>query len=255
MTPVTALAGTLAWMEAISGQLYLAITIARLVALSMADSSGSDTASRAGAVMRIAGAIALLLLALVGCATPGFRTTWTEPAASSTSLAGRTVAAFVIGIYEPLRRTAEDALVRELTARGARALAGSTLLPAPEARHPEAARPKLQQAGVEGIVALRVVARNHHTPFFALRFWSYWGVDWPSPSDPNAVTMDTVVWVEARVYSVAQDKVLWVGESVSTNTTTVDAFVKDLAAQAAESVQRAGLLGRSPASGAFLRAR
>jgi hypothetical protein len=47
VTPVTALAGTLAWMEAISGQLFLAITIARLVALSIADSSGSDTASRA----------------------------------------------------------------------------------------------------------------------------------------------------------------------------------------------------------------
>ncbi len=41
VTPVTALAGTLAWMEAITGQLYLAITVARLVALSMADSSES----------------------------------------------------------------------------------------------------------------------------------------------------------------------------------------------------------------------
>jgi len=41
--PVTALAGTLAWMEAITGQLYLAVTVARLVALSIADSSTSRT--------------------------------------------------------------------------------------------------------------------------------------------------------------------------------------------------------------------
>jgi NaMN:DMB phosphoribosyltransferase len=54
--------------------------------------------------------------------------------------------------------------------------------------------------------------------------------------------MDTVVWVEARVYSVVQDKVLWVGESVSTNTTTVAAFVKALGAQVAVGVQNAGLL-------------
>jgi voltage-gated potassium channel len=47
VTPVTALAGTLAWMEAITGQLYLAITVARLVALSIADSSGTDPAARA----------------------------------------------------------------------------------------------------------------------------------------------------------------------------------------------------------------
>ena len=41
VSPVTTLAGTLAWMEAITGQLYLAITVARLVALSVADSAES----------------------------------------------------------------------------------------------------------------------------------------------------------------------------------------------------------------------
>ena len=41
VSPVTALAGTLAWIEAVTGQLYLAITVARLVALSLADSSTS----------------------------------------------------------------------------------------------------------------------------------------------------------------------------------------------------------------------
>jgi hypothetical protein len=187
------------------------------------------------------GSIAFLLLALAGCATTGFRSTWTEPSASSITLSGRTVAAFVIGIYEPMGRTAEDALVHELTARGVRAIAGSTLLPAPEARHPEAARQKLQHAGIEGTVALRVVARTQQSTFLP-RFWGYWGVDWPSPSDPNYIRTDTVVWVEARVYSVVQDKVLWVGESVSTNTTTVAAFVKELSAQAADGVQNAGLL-------------
>jgi hypothetical protein len=187
-----------------------------------------------------AGAIAFLLLALAGCTTPGFRTTWTEPSASSITLEGRTVAAFVIGIYEPMRRTAEDALVQELTARGVRGIAGSTLLPAPEARHPEAARLQLQHAGVEGTVALRVVARTQHIMYFPPTFWGYWGG--PSPYEPNYIRMDTVVWVEARVYSVAQDKVLWIGESVSTNTTTVDAFVKELSAQAADGVQSAGLL-------------
>jgi len=53
-----------------------------------------------------------------------------------------------------------------------------------------------------------------------------------------------VVWAEARVYSVVQDKVLWVGESVSTNTTTVAAFVKELSAQATDGVKKAGLLGK-----------
>jgi hypothetical protein len=192
--------------------------------------------------MWVPGSIAFLLLALAGCATTGFRSTWTEPSASSITLSGRKVAAFVIAVYEPMRRTAEDALARELTARGAQGIAGYTLLPAPEARNPEAARQKLQHAGVEGTVALRIVARSQHITYFLPTFWGHWGADWPSPSDPNFIRMDTVVWVEARVYSVVQDKVLWVGESVSTNATTADSFVKELGAQAADGVQNAGLL-------------
>jgi ion channel len=44
--PVTALAGTLAAMEAIAGQLYIGITVARLVALSLSDSSDSGRSSK-----------------------------------------------------------------------------------------------------------------------------------------------------------------------------------------------------------------
>ena len=47
VSPVTVVAGTLAWLEAITGQLYVAITVARLVALSIADTSGADPASGA----------------------------------------------------------------------------------------------------------------------------------------------------------------------------------------------------------------
>jgi hypothetical protein len=188
------------------------------------------------------GAIALVLLVLAGCATVGFRSAWMAASASSITLEGRTVAAFIIGIYEPMRRTAEDTLVHELTARGARGIAGSTLLPALEARHPEAARQKLEHAGVEATVTMRVVARTEHFTYFPPTFWGYWGMDWPSPYEPNAIRMDTAVWVEARVYSVVQDKVVWVGETVKTNRTTVAAFVKELSAQVADGVQNAGLL-------------
>ncbi len=40
VTPATPIAGTLAWLEAVTGQLYLAITVARLVALSLAEGRG-----------------------------------------------------------------------------------------------------------------------------------------------------------------------------------------------------------------------
>lgn len=42
ITPVTALAGTLASLEAIAGQLYIGITVARLVALSLVDRADAE---------------------------------------------------------------------------------------------------------------------------------------------------------------------------------------------------------------------
>jgi hypothetical protein len=45
VTPVTALAGTLASLEAIAGQLYIGITVARLVALSLTDRPDSGRSS------------------------------------------------------------------------------------------------------------------------------------------------------------------------------------------------------------------
>ncbi len=46
ITPVTALAGTLASLEAIAGQLYIGITVARLVALSLTDRADPGTSPR-----------------------------------------------------------------------------------------------------------------------------------------------------------------------------------------------------------------
>jgi len=46
VTPITVLAGTLAGLEAVSGQLYIGITVARLVALSLAEQAGPDGRSK-----------------------------------------------------------------------------------------------------------------------------------------------------------------------------------------------------------------
>jgi len=46
VTPITVLAGTLAGLEAVSGQLYIGITVARLVALSLAERPGPDQRSK-----------------------------------------------------------------------------------------------------------------------------------------------------------------------------------------------------------------
>jgi hypothetical protein len=116
------------------------------------------------------------------------------------------------------------------------------LLPGQEPRDPQAARQVLQQAGVEGAVAMRVVGREKETTYVPPTFGGYWAGTWPRAYDPGYTVTDTLVSVETRVYSVPQDKLLWAGKSVTTNPAKVDAFVKELSAKTADEMQKAGLL-------------
>jgi hypothetical protein len=187
-------------------------------------------------------ALALAVLAVSACARTRYESTWKDPAAAPITLSGQRVAAFVSTGSDTTRRPAEDALAREITARGAQGIPGYVLLPGPEPRDPQEARQALQQAGVQGAVSMRVVGSEKETTYVPPTFHGYWVGAWPTFYDPGYTVTDTLVSVETRVYSVARDRLLWAGKSVTTNPTRVDTFVKELSAKAAEEMQKAGLL-------------
>ncbi len=187
-------------------------------------------------------ALALVVLAALGCSSTRYESTWKDPSASPITLSGQRVAAFVFTGSDTTRRSAEDTLAREITARGAQGIPGYTLVPGPEPEDPAASWQALQQAGVEGAVAMRVVGREKETSYVPPTFTGYWVGTWPMAYEPGYTVTDTLVSVETRVYSVGQDRLLWSGKSVTTNPTRVDAFVKELSAKAAEEMQTAGLL-------------
>jgi hypothetical protein len=188
-------------------------------------------------------AVALVLASILsGCSSTRYEATWSDPSASPVTLSGQKVAAFYFGGTETTRRAAEDVLARELSARGAQGVPGYTVLPGQEPADPLAARQRLQQAGVEGAVTMRVVGRDKETTYVPPTFGGYWGGLWPGIYEPGYTQTDTLVSVETHVYSLVQDKLLWSGKSVTTNPTKVDSFVKELSAQAANEMQKSGLL-------------
>ena len=193
-------------------------------------------------MLRIAAALILASSFLSGCGTTRYESTWSDPAASPVTLSGQKVVAFFFGGTETTRRTAEDALARELTARGAQGIPGYTLLPGPEPADPLAARQQLQQAGVEGAVTMRIVGRERETTYIPPTFGGYWGGMWPGIYQPGYTRTDTLVSVETRVFSLPQDRLLWSGKSVTTSPTKVDSFVKELGAKAADEMQKSGVL-------------
>src|SRR4051794_5296800 len=76
-------------------------------------------------MVRIGKTMAVVLALTVGaCATTKFKSTWKDPSVSRLDVAGKRVVGFVVTKTESLRRSAEDALVKELQKRGVQAVAG-----------------------------------------------------------------------------------------------------------------------------------
>lgn len=201
-------------------------------------------------------------IALASCATTTFNSTWKNPEAQPVKLEGAKVAAVVVSPNESSRRAAEDALVRELNARGARGVPSYAFIPSESFKEKdtdkakEQAKAEFQKAGVDGAVVMRVVSSNQElsyspgmsytpgmwgSPYYG-SFWGYYGYGWGMAYDPGYLRTDTVVSVETTVYSLKQDKILWGGMSETMNPSKAEAFMKELADHVAKEMKKAGLL-------------
>src|SRR5262245_37458268 len=78
-----------------------------------------------------------------------FLSTWKSPDAKPMDFAGKLVTALVIVDDDNLRMSAEEALAREITARGPRGMAAHRLIPREELVNKERAKPWFDKAGVD----------------------------------------------------------------------------------------------------------
>jgi hypothetical protein len=197
--------------------------------------------------------VATAAVAAVACASTSFNSVWKAPGAGPLNFKGKKVAALVVSKEEGVRYGAEDALAREITARGAVGIAAYTLIPKELVQDKEKAKEFLQKADVAGVVAMRVVGKEKELtqtsgtywggPAYAT-FWGagYYGYGWGGVYDPGYLRTDTIVTVEILVYSLAQDKLVWAAQSETTNPSKVGPFVKELTAKAAAELKKQGLI-------------
>src|SRR5580765_8693865 len=109
-------------------------------------------------------ALVVAALATISAAVK-FTATFKSIDAGSVSFAGKKVAALVISQDDSLRIPGEEALVRELTARGLQAVATYRIAPKEELQSADRARGWFEKANVEGVVALRPVAKDKRTTY------------------------------------------------------------------------------------------
>ncbi len=192
----------------------------------------------------------ILSLGTAGCATTRFSSTWKSPDAQPVHLSGQKVLAVCLSASDARRFAAEDILARELTKRGAQGVSSHTLFPAEQVKDVQKIKARLLREGFDGVVTMRVVGQQERVsytpgtwtgPYYG-GFRGYWGYGWGAVYDPGYLSTDTIVSVETLIYSVKQDKLLWAGVSETTDPSTVDEFISELADAVGNEMKKAGLL-------------
>lgn len=191
------------------------------------------------------------LITTSACASTSFNSTWKAPDAQPVELAGQKVVAFVLTKNEASRRAAEDALAREITAGGGQGVPAYTLVAGDTAPDEAKAKAQIEAAGATGVVVMRpvdtskelVATSTYMGPSYGPYWGGYYGYGWGGAWGGGVdVRTNTIVTVETLVYSLPQNKLIWAGQSNTTNPARVDTFVRELATAARREMTKAGLL-------------
>ena len=198
-----------------------------------------------GAAALAAAALSVVVLS----ADVKFSSAWRSSEAGTVSFAGKKIAALVISQDDSLRIPGEEALVRELTARGLQSVATYRIAPKEELQSADRAKGWFEKANVEGVVALRPVSKDTRNTYNATMwtnpyytsFWGYYGYGWSNPYVIGSVDQDTIVVVETTIYSVPRNLLLWAAVSETKNPKTLQAFVQDLVKESVKELHKQGL--------------
>jgi len=192
----------------------------------------------------------MVVTACAACASTPFVSSWRAPEAEPLKIAGAKVAAVAMIDNVASRRTAEDAIARELTARGAVGVPMYTIYPDERPSDEPAARAALEREGFTGLVVFRPVGTQQEIvstptywgPAYSMYWGGYYGYGWGMPWYGTEIHTNTVVSVETLVYSLRQNMLVWGGQSTTTNPSSVDRLVHDTAQKVAKELERQGLL-------------
>src|SRR5262249_41062803 len=147
-------------------------------------------------------------------------------------------------------------LAAELRVRGLRPIPSFTLIPTDQVDDREKAAAAIQSSGAVALFVMRPVAVNKEQTFVPPTYmgpgpyggWGpYYGYGWSSAYSPGYVVTDTVVRVETLVFDLRQNKLLWAGQSETTNPDRLDTFIRALVKAAAAQMRRQGVIA-APAS-------
>jgi len=196
-------------------------------------------------------ALAAAAFALSGCATTTFQSTWKAPDAGPLDFAGEKVVAIIANSDTAVRRGAEHALANELTKRGCVGIPAYAAIPDEVIKDKDKAKAWFEKQGVAGVVVMQVTRQEKELtasgpiyagPTYGGFYGGWYGWGWGAAYSPGNIRTDTQVFVETLVYSLKQDKLVWAGQSQTTNPEKVHEFIAELVDEAVVAMKKAGLI-------------
>jgi len=205
------------------------------------------------ACMRLLVALSAVLLS--ACAST-FTSTWKDPDAKPLEFARQKVVAVVLLQDESKRRAAEGKLAQQIAVRGAQGRSMYSMFPDAAVGNESATRAAMEAEGVKGVIVMRPInidrevriTQSYQEPSYVSFWGGYYGqgfaVSYSTGSNEPRVSENMVVYVETLVYALDQNKLVWGGQSKTTNPDNLATLIEELAAATTQALQKEGLINK-----------
>ena len=144
-----------------------------------------------------------------------------------------------------LRRIAEDEFVKRLP-KGTQGVTAYSLIPEESREDKDAVRSILKKAGVDGAVVFMVTGVDTNLEYSPgtshYNFYGYYGWAWSTAYTPDYMKWEKTVNVEASVYRISDEKLVWSAISQSTDPESAKNVIDDVARLVAKQMQQAGFV-------------
>lgn len=185
------------------------------------------------------------LFHLVGCSTTRIANTWKDPSFSGPIHFNKTVT-ICIHPDATVRRIVEDEMVAQIGAEKG-AVAGHTILSDDDRKDVKKVKAKLQSAGFDGAVVLKLAGARSETGYGPgaggdAPFHDYYDSATMFMSSSEQAYSDTIIGVQANIYSVSDEKLIWSATVELTNPTSARQIVDDMAKAVGTELKKEKLL-------------
>jgi len=201
--------------------------------------------------------LAVLGFFIAGCSSTKIVGSWKDKSLGQGQYANITVAAITSDALA--KGNVEQEMSEQLASRGVKAEpAGSMFRPGMEMTDETKAEvsSQLDAAGFDGLLTIALIVESEetryvpgttyaYTPYtygYYSNYWGYYGYYGPQVYEPGYYTTTEVYLVEAVLYDVETEKMVWAARSETTDPASLNAFANDFAATVAAQLEEDGML-------------